>query len=204
MVIIDQKYYSLFESQGIVRHYAPHEAIFMEEDEARYTYLIEEGRVRVFMNSKDGKETTLEILKAGRIFGDASFCEHSLRSVTIEAVVETRLVVVDTRCLVGVLHEHEELMVLMFQHLTESNQRMTHVLKRLIHYDATQKVADFILTSSEEDGTLPFTQQEMSECLALNRVTVSRVITKLKQQGLIQTSYGSIQIRNKQGLKALL
>lgn len=204
MVIIDEKYYKLFESYGRICTYQSCSLIFLEEDEARYVYLIEEGRVRAYTVSKEGKETTLEILKTGRIFGDASFCEHSVRDVTIEAVVPTTLVVVEIQKLVSVLHEHEELMVLMFKHLTESNRHLTHAIKRLIHYDARQKVADFILTSSQEDGLLPYTQQEMSECLALNRVTVSKVIAQMKKEHLVKTSYGHIQMLDEKGLKAIL
>lgn len=205
MVIIDEKNYSAFEKIGQIITFKPRETIFMDEDEASATFLIEFGKVRAFAVSKDGRETTFEVLEKGRIFGEGSFCDKAIRDVSIETLTATRLVAIENSQLVELMHQSTELMMLIFQHLIESNNMLLHALKRLINYDSHQKVADFLLEISHgHNGTLTYSQQDISECLAMNRVTVARVLKDFKDQEFIQTAYGKLIILNAEGLKALL
>ena len=91
-VVIDQKYFCLFESIGKRIRFSPGEFVFCESDEANESYLIVKGRVQVYLGTSSGKQTTIEVLKEGRIFGDASFLEHSVRKANIVAITDVELI----------------------------------------------------------------------------------------------------------------
>ena len=91
-VSVPEEYFPLFESIGRRMRVRAGEFVFCESDEANDIYLVIEGRVQVYLGSEDGRQTTLEVLKSGRIFGDASFLEHSVRRANIVAVVDTELI----------------------------------------------------------------------------------------------------------------
>lgn len=205
MVIIDEKNYSALEEIGQIIMLKPKETIFMDEDEANATFLIEYGKVRAFAVSKEGRETTFEVLEKGRIFGEGSFVDKAIRNVSIETLTTTRLVVIENTRLIDLMHKNTELMMCFFQHLIESNNMLIHAMKRLINYDSHQKVADFLLELSHgKNTTLTYSQQDISECLAMNRVTVARVLKDFKDQGLVKTSYGKLSVLNVKKLRALL
>lgn len=203
MIIVKEKYFKIFEDIGIKLRLKANDMIFMAEDQAEDTYLIEEGRVRAYIDSRDGKEITLEVLRAGRIFGDASFCKKAVRDVNIQAVTDSIIIKVDAKSLFEVSHQDQELMQLLFEHITDSNRMLTHKIKTLVYYNSKQKVADFLL-ANEIQQKVNFTQQEISECLALNRVTVARVITLFKKEGLVKTDYHLITITDQKGLEDIV
>ncbi len=203
MIIVKEKYFKIFEDIGIKLRLKANDMIFMAEDQAEDTYLIEEGRVRAYIDSRDGKEITLEVLRAGRIFGDASFCKKAVRDVNIQAVTDSIIIKVDAKSLFEVSHQDQELMQLLFEHITDSNRMLTHKIKTLVYYNSKQKVADFLL-ANEIQQKVNFTQQEISECLALNRVTVARVITLFKKEGFVKTDYHLITITDQKGLEDIV
>lgn len=203
MIIVKEKYFKIFEDIGVKLRLKANDMIFMAEDQAEDTYLIEEGRVRAYIDSRDGKEITLEVLRAGRIFGDASFCKKAVRDVNIQAVTDSIIIKVDAKRLFEVSHQDQELMQLLFEHITDSNRMLTHKIKTLVYYNSKQKVADFLL-ANEIQQKVNFTQQEISECLALNRVTVARVITLFKKEGLVKTDYHLITITDQKGLEDIV
>ena len=159
--------------------------------------------MRAYIDSRDGKEITLEVLRAGRIFGDASFCKKAVRDVNIQAVTDSIIIKVDAKSLFEVSHQDQELMQLLFEHITDSNRMLTHKIKTLVYYNSKQKVADFLL-ANEIQQKVNFTQQEISECLALNRVTVARVITLFKKEGFVKTDYHLITITDQKGLEDIV
>jgi DNA-binding transcriptional regulator LsrR (DeoR family) len=69
-----------------------------------------------------------------------------------------------------------------------------------VYYNSYQKVADLILMSAQYN-TLSYSQQDIADCLGMNRVTVARVIQLLKKNQLIETGYGFIRILDRKKLK---
>lgn len=205
-VIIPAEFLSVLSTTGTTQFYRPKAKIFTQGDIASNFYVVAKGRVRVYTISPDGQERTIEILEAGRIFGDSSFIANSRRTVTIEAVVGSQIVCLQTEQLVGLCAASKQLMELVFQHMAQTCNYLTHQIVQGGHYDSTQKVAAFLLGESANRGTdsLPYTHQDIAESVALNRVTVSRVMSKLKQQGMVEIKYGHIKITDRTSLKNLL
>lgn len=105
-VVIDQKYFCLFESIGKRIRFSPGKFVFCESDEANEIYLIVKGRVQVYLGTSSGKQTTIEVLKKGRIFGDASFLEHSVRKANIVAITDVELICCRITDLIPILQEN--------------------------------------------------------------------------------------------------
>lgn len=209
-VHIHENDFSLFRSVGRVQQLPANTTIFTQGDPAETIYLVTSGRVRVFSLSSAGKENTLEILESGRIFGDSSFLSGAHRSVTIQTVTETEIVVCQAEALLHLCHQSEELMMLLFQHMTDTCNYLTHQITRLIHYDSRQKVADFLLCESasrdrlSHGDPLPYTHEEIAESVSLNRVTVSRILKDFRLQGWIDSRYGAIRILQRESIAGIL
>ena len=205
-VIIPERLYSMFQTAGQMKKLPPKTNVFMQGDPAENLYLLVSGRVRVYTLSAEGEERTHEILEAGRIFGDSSFLTGIERRVSIESIVESKVVICDAETLIRLCHQSEELMVLVFQHMTETCNYLIHQVNRLAYYDRYQKIADFLLCEADHRGTqsLPYTHEELADSVSLNRVTVSRVLTEFRKKGWIDSGYGSICILDRQALEELL
>lgn len=205
-VKIPETDFPVFLSVGRIQRFSAGEAVFLQGDSASDLYLITQGRVRAYTISPAGKEITLEVLDAGRLFGDSSFLHGSYRSVTVETVTDSEIVVASTDKLLPACRKSEELMRLVFQHMADTCNYLTHQISRLVHYDSVQKVADFLLCESENRASreLPYTHEELADSVSLNRVTVSRILSDFRAKGWIETGYGSIRITDCAPLQALL
>ncbi|MGZ6235997.1 MAG: cyclic nucleotide-binding domain-containing protein [Syntrophales bacterium] len=67
--------------------------IFRQGDPGDKFYIIHSGKVRVFRKDADGLETDLSVLGAGESFGEMALLTGEVRSANVEAVKETRLMV---------------------------------------------------------------------------------------------------------------
>ncbi len=209
-VNIPERYFASFRGGGRVQRFQAGETIFQQGDLATHLYLVTMGRVRVYTLSREGQEATLEVLEAGRIFGDSSLLAGAHRAVSIQAVTPVELVSCRTEALVELCGHSRELMVLLFQHMAETCNYLTHQVVRLVHYDSRQRVADFLLCESASRGqtraedVLPYSHEEIAQSVSLNRVTVSRVLAEFKRQGLVGSHYRGIQLLDRAALAAIL
>jgi CRP/FNR family transcriptional regulator, cyclic AMP receptor protein len=67
--------------------------LFRAGDEADGLYVIEEGRVRIFVRAKDGHEVTLTELQRGDFFGEMALLDDKPRSADARVVENARLAV---------------------------------------------------------------------------------------------------------------
>lgn len=144
-------------------------------------------------------------MKEGRIFGDASFLEHSVRKANIVAITDVELICCRITDLIPILQENSELALLMMRHLTSTCNYLTNTINRLVNYDSIQKVADFLLTETNpNEPVIPYMHSDVAGCLNLNRVTVSRIMGKFKAEGAVEYGRGKIRVLKRQKLEELL
>ena len=89
---INDNLFHYFEEAGTIVTYHPNDIIYMEEDNSTSLYLVIKGRVRVYSMTSSGDEITFDILDRGRIFGESSFFQNSLRPTTVEAINDVKLI----------------------------------------------------------------------------------------------------------------
>jgi diguanylate cyclase len=76
-----------------IRTFSENEIIFREGEEGDFAYLIDEGRILVYL-TKDGVEIPLKIIGKGEIFGEMSMIDNSVRSASCRALTDVRLAIV--------------------------------------------------------------------------------------------------------------
>jgi uncharacterized membrane protein len=72
-------------------NYAAGETIFNEHDRGDALYILEEGRVRIWVYDEDVKEVTLAELKPGDFFGELAVLDRGERSSSASAVTDIHL-----------------------------------------------------------------------------------------------------------------
>ena len=204
-VTIPESMIPLFEQIGHRRIYMPLEAIFLQQDKADSIYIIKSGRVRVYAVYENGKEINFDVLRRGRLFGDASFLAHSQRTVNISAVTQAEIITCQTSAVLDAAHMHRDVMEILFAHMTDTNNALQHMIERLTNYDSTQKTADFLLEhTSPEEPQLPYTHNDIALCLGMHRVTVSRIMKQFADDHLLEYTYGRITVRERKGLQKII
>ena len=75
------------------RRLKPNEIIFNEEDVGDCAYLIERGRVLIYLKNGDA-EIPLKVLDKGEVFGEMSLIDGSPRSAACRAIDDVQLLIV--------------------------------------------------------------------------------------------------------------
>lgn len=186
---------SLLMEHGNMIHCPMNHILQQASSRAGSLYIVQSGRVRVFLSSENGKELTLDIIHKGAIFGTNSFLYHGTHKVSIASVTEAQLIVCSMDVISSLSRSHPELASDLLQYFIEENNHLTHLLETITLYSAADRVMDFLLVATE-NGTrqIPYTHEDVALCLSMNRVTVSRILRKLCDQGIVRSSYGLISV----------
>ena len=75
------------------RHVGPHEIIFKEGDPADAFYIIDSGRVRIFVRHENRMEREISLLGPGEHFGEMALLAGETRTANAESLAETHLMV---------------------------------------------------------------------------------------------------------------
>ena len=80
--------------------YASGEYIIRQGDKGDCMYVVQAGMLEV-THEEDGKEVRIGIMKSGEIFGEMAIFEHEMRSATVRALGDARVLTVDKRTFLG-------------------------------------------------------------------------------------------------------
>ena len=190
----------------------PGQPIYLKGDAAERVYYVLKGRVRVFENLYSGREMTLDVVEAGHIFGESAFTEGALRPTCVQAVNRVTMLSFRPADVLPYFRSEPQL-ALHFLQLCSGT--MDHLTARMVDQcllDRYGKVASYILDETEpgsvEKGTaggvLPYTHEDLSLSLGLNRSTVTLVLRDFAEKGWLESGYRWVKVLDRQALKRVV
>lgn len=192
---------ALLMEHGSLMHCPMNHILQQADQQAGNLYIVHSGRLRVFLSNEHGKELTLDVIHKGSVFGTNSFLYHGTHKVSIQSVTEARLIVCSQDTIRTLSASHPELSRDLLQYFIEENNHLTHLLEPITLYSAADRVMDFLLVATDHGKRqIPYTHEDVAMCLSMNRVTVSRIIKNLCDQGIVESSYGKISLKNPEEL----
>ncbi len=84
------------------------EVIVREGETGDCMYVIQEGQVEV-LHEMENREVRLAVLKEGDFFGEMAIFEHEVRSATVRALGEVRVLTVEKKNFLRRIHEDPSL-----------------------------------------------------------------------------------------------
>lgn len=108
------------------------EIIVRQGDVGECMYVIQTGRVEVF-KEQNGAEVPLGTMEAGDFFGEMALVDRAVRSATVRAVGETRVLSVDKRTFLRRVHEDPALALRIVEKMS---RRIRDLHKELVRLQA--------------------------------------------------------------------
>ncbi len=96
-------------SGGLGQSYPKGQVIVRQGDVGEHLYVVQEGELEVINERKGGGEIRVGVLKAGDIFGEMAIIQKEVRSTTVRALTEVRLLTVDKKTFLSRVHEDPSL-----------------------------------------------------------------------------------------------
>lgn len=165
--------------------------IFSEGDAGDCAYIIEKGRVLVFL-SKDQDEIPLNILGEGEIFGEMALIDNENRSASVRALEDVRLAIVTKQQVLERISTADKVVQLLMRVLLKRLRLKNNAL-----YESKASDVKITESSAEDNGTQS----------ALDQIKLENQIFQAFQNKEFELFYQPIvNLKNKQitGCEALL
>lgn len=195
--------WAALENAQFPRIYRTGELVYIQGTEADRFYYLKSGKVRIFLQSPDGAEKTLNVLEPGNIFGEASFFDGLPRVSSARTLAKSAIIPITRPILLRCFSEEPELAMGLLKYLSQTVRMLSAQLDNMAFLQADQRIARILLSlSPEKDGRgITVTHEEIGDLAAASRVTVSRTLEDFAHRGWIATQYRRILILDRDALE---
>ncbi len=177
------------------------ELLIRQGQPAERFFLVLKGRVKLYRISADGQEKVVEIIQAGQTFAEAvMFMQRSEYPVCAETLEAVQLISFPNRLMLTMLQENPQACLHLLGHMSMRLHQRLGELETLTLQNATQRFALYLLQQLEDRAQetvnieLPLPKRLIAARLSMQPETLSRIMARLNQDGLIEMQGRNIHI----------
>jgi len=173
--------------------------IMGEGDLSCCAYIINSGKVKIFLSDEHGKEIVLSELKSGEYFGEMALIDKEERSAAAMTMEDTELTVISQKnfreCLQSYPEIAERIMLGLVTNLREANKKISS----LVFMDAYERVANMLLAlAKNQKGLLVIdekpTHQHIANVVGTSREMITRILKNMAADGFIKIAGKQITV----------
>ena len=186
------------------RSYISDEVIFWDGDSPDWFYIVAEGNVKVLKHSSSGREFIIAFFGPGEMFGEVAVFENRPYPASAQAVAETKVVGIRRQDFLSFLANRPQVSLRIINVLGGRLRDAQSRLRDLAGERVEQRIASVLLMLSSRIGlTLPFTRQELADMAGTTTETTIRVMSQLKERGIISSARSKVVILDEEKLRLL-
>jgi CRP/FNR family cyclic AMP-dependent transcriptional regulator len=185
-----------------IAKYKKAQVIFAQGDVADAVFYIQKGRVKLLVNSAQGKEAVVALLGPQDFFGEGCLAGQRHRMATVVALTDCEIVRLNKAAIIGVIHREPAFSELFIAHLLGRTIRVEADLVDQLFNSSEKRLARLLLLLANfgKDG-LPepviakISQETLAEMIGTTRSRVSFFMNKFRKLGLIEYN-GRIKVHS--------
>ncbi len=192
-------------------NYSADSLIYVQGEESRpYFYLIEKGRVKISLLSKDGLERIIIIQEKNTLFGYASTFDGHPYFHTATALEETALRIIHRNDFLNLMNRHPRVALLIIAAFARVTRMLVLQIEDVSFLDAEKRVAHMLYKLAHEIGRKTprglliekkVTQEDIARLTGLSRVSVSLALNHFEELDFLRKKRNVIVITDIEGLK---
>ncbi len=209
---LDENTLSALASRAIERRFEKDEVLFVAGEQARGLYVIVDGAVRAFRESLEGREQVIHVERAGATVAEVPVFDDGPFPSTVAAEEDATVLFIDKRDVQQLCVEHPQITLAALKVLARRLRRCAELVEALSLREVGQRLARFLLAEARRRGTrkgehglsveLTLTNQQIAARIGTVREVVSRALTRLQHEGLIEVEGRSLYIADDKLLAA--
>lgn len=182
---------------AVDRNYKKGQTIFSEGDDGDGFYIVAGGQVKIFKVSLEGKEQILHIYGPGHPFGEVPVFSGQKFPANALALMTSHLLFFPRAAFVELITSHPSLAMNMLGVLSMRLREFTVQIENLSLKEVPGRLASYLLYLSSEQQqpdkvVLPISKGQLASLLGTIPETLSRILTKMSQQGMITVNGSEI------------
>lgn len=170
--------------------------------------LIQEGQLRTYVVSDEGREVTLFRVYQDDVCVLSATClmDSIVFDVMIDAVEDTSVIMVPSVILSPLMEKYPKIEAYLYKTATERFSDVVWTMQQILFLSADKRVAIFLWDEIARTNrmTLSITHDEMARYIGSAREVVTKVLKYFAQEGIVILERGKIQVTDKELLKKYL
>jgi CRP/FNR family transcriptional regulator, cyclic AMP receptor protein len=179
------------------------QTIFTQGDAAGPVFYIQEGKVRLTVVSQFGKEATLDILSEGEFFGDGGLAGQPLRTGSVAAITDCKLLQIEKEAMMVALHRGRAFSNLFVAYLLARNIRYQEDLVDQLFDSSEKRLARVLLLQAHFGEERPpktvipeVSQATLADMADTTRLRVRSFMNRFRKLGFLANSKGGLRIHH--------
>ena len=177
------------------------ETLFLRGDPGKSLYLVLEGRLRLAVNSQEGRELSVRIVSAGEIVGELAALDEGPRTADATAIQPTRIAALGCDALRRLIAQHPDFALAIIRFLCGRVRDTTDQLETVALHPVEVRLARFLLVSLSGLGVAPpratplklgLSQGELAQLLGASRPKINVAFGKLESLGALKREPGRL------------
>lgn len=190
---------------GKRRSYQPGEFLYHQGEVDTHFYFVLKGHVKISAFREDGSEFVLEVMGQWAVCGEGAAFDRSPRFSSAVALERTDVVIFDASDMTEIFREHPDLAVALLR-ITSMKQRVLGIRAQYLASPKPEtRIAELLNRLGELYGTavngvtsigISLTHQQIAAMTGASRVTVTRTLKRLRDDGIIEIKGKQFLIRD--------
>jgi CRP/FNR family transcriptional regulator, cyclic AMP receptor protein len=176
-----------------------------QEEGNEELYVLKEGRVQLYVEIPEGGEVTLSVVEGGSIFGELALGGLRSGEVYARALVPSLVCSLKTQHVQQLIESNPQVGIAIVRLLSERLREAEVRLAELAYMQVPARLANLILRLSASEGIMsregtrietPYTHQQLGTMIGAKRETVTRAMTELQDEGVVELVRRRIHIKD--------
>lgn len=181
-----------------LREFERGEVLFWEAEPCAGLHIIEQGCVKLYRLSTQGRQYIVRVLQEGETCNEVPTFDGGTNPVNVEALETTRAWVISPEVLRQLVGDHPAFARKVIDNLAQNLRGLVQRVSEMAFYQVTHRLARLIGELPAEDlsgqGAGHWTQEQLAARLGTVREVVSRSLKELERSGAIRVDRRRIQI----------
>lgn len=178
------------ETFAIQREYEPRQIVYFPGDACTYLYWIHSGRVKITRVFSDGRQHTFRHLVSGDMFGHELLTSRKTRADYAEAMTPSLMTLVSGEDFLRIVRTEPAVGHALARHLAESLLQLEQTMCDIFELNAPRLVARrlwrlCLQENQQSPIVLPVTHQDLANLTGITRETVTAILHRLRDAGII-------------------
>src|SRR5215469_17025332 len=195
--------------RAVPRHYAAGEIVFSEGEPCSGLYVVEAGHIRIFKSSSGGREHVLSVDGPGSSVAELPVFDGGNYPASVAAIDEATLLFISKQDFQALCLAHPQVSLKVLRVVGARLRRLIGIIEELSFTTVRHRLVSFLLRQAQREGRrtnggieieLPSSNQEFAAQIGTVRELVSRNLSRLQAEGIIDIDGRNVIIRD---LKAL-
>lgn len=192
------------------RDFMPDEVVYFAGDPAAHLYVVAVGNVKLVRHSPSGQDVTLDVLAPGDFFGSLALLGDRHYPDTAQAQTPCCLLELDASDFKAILESHPSVTLKVLELVAGRLVDAHEVIHHLSASPVEARVAAALTRLAERFGEqrpeglviqMPLSRQDVAELTGMTTETVSRVMSRLRKQGVIDSGREWVSITDPDRLR---